>query len=169
LRGVADARPLIHLSWIGRLDLLDRLLEEMLAARAVGEEVLAGRPDAPGLPALREAFRAERLRIREVRGDVDALMRAAGLERGESASILLVGESRADLLLSDDGRARDEADRRGLNLSGTIGVLRRARDSGLIEAVHPLLLELRARGFWLSEGLLERIETEERTGLSDGA
>jgi predicted nucleic acid-binding protein len=39
---VSNAGPIIHLSWIGRLDLLAALFEEGLVPLAVREEVLRG-------------------------------------------------------------------------------------------------------------------------------
>jgi predicted nucleic acid-binding protein len=71
-------------------------------------------------------------------------------------------ETSAHLLLSDDRQARAEAARLGLPLTGTVGLLRLARDRGLIDAAYPLLLQLRRPNFWISDALLERIANEER-------
>jgi predicted nucleic acid-binding protein len=40
VRAVSNAGPIIHLSWIGRLDLLATVFEEVLVPLAVREEVL---------------------------------------------------------------------------------------------------------------------------------
>lgn len=56
MRAVANAGPLIHLSWIGRLDLLPALFDEVLVPLAVQDEVLHAGPDVLGLAALRAAF-----------------------------------------------------------------------------------------------------------------
>jgi predicted nucleic acid-binding protein len=75
---------------------------------------------------------------------------------------VLAHEIQADLLLLDDRRARREAEGQRIPISGTVGVLRQARDQQVITAVLPLLMELRGLGFRSSEALVQRIEREER-------
>jgi predicted nucleic acid-binding protein len=161
VRAVSNAGPIIHLSWIGRLDLLPALFEEVLVPMAVREEVLRAGPDVPGIQAIRDAFASGWLRVRPVL-DVAAVQELmAELDRGESESIVLMRETRAGLLLLDERRGRARAGREGLRLSGTIGILQQARDRGLVPAVTPLLGDLRRYGFHVSAELVEQIEREE--------
>ena len=67
----------------------------------------------------------------------------------------------ADVLLLDDRRARATAHRLGLPFTGTVGILRRARDRGLIPAVAPVVEELRRRGFRIGNELLAELRREE--------
>jgi predicted nucleic acid-binding protein len=60
-------------------------------------------------------------------------------------------------VLLDDYKARATAEFMGLNMTGTVGMLSRAQKMGLIADVRPLLDELRARGFWLSDKLYAEI------------
>jgi predicted nucleic acid-binding protein len=55
----------------------------------------------------------------------------------------------------DDRLGRAAARRLGLTLTGLVGVLIRAKETGLISAVRPLLNEIRQKGYWLSEELLD--------------
>lgn len=48
------------------------------------------------------------------------------LDAGEQAAITLTEQTRADLVILDDRAARDEAERRGLTITGTLGVLETA-------------------------------------------
>ncbi len=54
------------------------------------------------------------------------------LDLGESSSIALAMESDNPLLILDDGKARRFAKNMGLTLTGTLGVVIKAKQSGLI-------------------------------------
>ena len=146
MRAVSNAGPIIHLSWVGRLDLLGELFEEVLVPPAVRDEVLPAGSDLLGMPAIRAAFATEQLILHAIsdRGAVAAL--EEHLHRGEAEAIVLTQEVRADLLLVDDKEARLHAQNRGLVISGTIGILRMTRERGLIQHVIPVLGELQLPG-----------------------
>ena len=42
-------------------------------------------------------------------------------------------------------------------MTGTIGILIKAKKLGLITELKPLIFELREKGVWLSDSLIERI------------
>lgn len=138
MRAVSNAGPVIHLSWIGRLALLRALFDEVLVPPVVHGEVLRAGPDVPGIQAIRDAFAAGWLRVQPITGAAAVLPLTAELDRGESEAIVLMREARADLLLLDDRRARAHAEREGLHITGTIGILQLARGRGLISAVAPM-------------------------------
>lgn len=114
MRAVSNAGPLIHLSWIDLLDVLPRLFDEVLTPIAVQDEVLAGSADVPGMVALRAAFGSGWLLVRRVTYSQRVAELRTTLDRGESESIVLMAESRADILLLDDRLARPR-DRRWLH------------------------------------------------------
>lgn len=58
---------------------------------------------------------------------------ALKLGAGERAAIALAEEMGADLLLVDDAKARREARRRGLSVTGTLAVLAAAAERGLAD------------------------------------
>ncbi len=163
MRVVADAGPLIHLSWVNQLGVLGRLFEEVLVPPAVRDEVLAPPANALGLDNLHGAFTAGLLRVRRLARSNPALPEAVeALDVGEVEAVLLAIESEADLLITDDAAARAEAARHGLQVAGSIGVLIQARSEGLIPAALPLILELRRLGQWMSDELVALVEEEER-------
>jgi uncharacterized protein len=161
VRAVSNAGPIIHLSWIDRLDLLAALFEEVFVPVAVREEVLRAGPQVPGIQAIRDAFASGWLRVQPVLDSAAVLRLTAELDRGESEAIVLMRETQAGLLLLDERRARARAGREGLRLIGTIGILQQARDRGLVQAVTPLLGDLRRNGFRVSAELVEQVEREE--------
>lgn len=164
MRAVANSGPLIHLSWIDRLDILGELFEEVLVPPAVRQGVLSAAPHVPGVTGLRVAFAAGRLKLQPVGDQGLVITLTTDLDRGESEAIALMNETGADVLLLDDRRARATAHDRGFPFTGTIGILKLARGRGLISSVVPMLHELRRRGFWISAELMEEIGREETYG-----
>lgn len=63
----------------------------------------------------------------------------------------------ADLVILDELLGRLHARRLGLPLTGTMGVLLKAKAAGLLPTVAPLVHSMRARGFRLSDALVQRV------------
>lgn len=161
MRAVTDTGPLIHLSWIDRLEMLGELFQQVLVPPAVRQELLQGGTQHLGARSLRNALSSAWLNSRDVTDRATVLELRISLGAGEAEAIALATESAPHLLLIDDRRARLEAVRRGLAISGTIGLLRMARDSGLIPAAYPAVRQLQASGFWVSADLVEHLRREE--------
>ena len=85
----------------------------------------------------------------------DPIADAAGLGAGESAAILHAKAIGAAVLL-DERAGRQLALDMGLMVTGTLGVLVRARQRGLIGPLGPLIAALRASGQRLSQPLVLR-------------
>lgn len=75
----------------------------------------------------------------------------ADLDRGEAEVIALAQELYADLVIIDERLARRHAKRLGLKVTGTLGVLLRAKTLGLVPAVRPLIEQLRQSGIRLGD------------------
>jgi len=71
------------------------------------------------------------LEVRPIVGRPDAVL--ATLEAGEQEAIVLAQELHANILLVDDGKARDLAIQQGLRVMGTVGVLEQATAKGLVD------------------------------------
>ena len=69
------------------------------------------------------------------------------LDLGESSSIALALETPGALLILDDGKARKYAKSIGLTLTGTLGVVAKAAQTGLIDDMAGILADFRKRGF----------------------
>jgi len=75
------------------------------------------------------------------------------IDKGESSAIALALETNESTLILDDYKARKVANQLGLNFTGTIGVIVRAKLSGKIESIKPYLLKIKQTDFRISSEL----------------
>ena len=78
------------------------------------------------------------------------------LDDGELEAIPLAQELHAAFLVMDDAEGREEAARRALTVTGTIGVLETAAIRGLID-LPPVLAQLQATTFYASQRLYDEV------------
>lgn len=116
---VCDTGPLIALSQIGKLDVLQRLYSRVIVPQAVLAEVSAGGGNLPGVRAISDAAWLE-----GVAGATPDPLLLSELGPGEAAVIATAYTTRMPKVLLDDRRARRVAVRAyGLKVKGTAGVL----------------------------------------------
>lgn len=96
------------------------------------------------------------LKVAENQGQVRQLRR--DLDPGEAEAIVLAIEQHADLLLVDERRGRRVALDAGLTVTGLLGVLVQAKQTGLIVRGKPLLDDLiQLARFWIAPDLYKRV------------
>jgi uncharacterized protein len=150
---VCDSTPLIYLTRLGRLDLLGRFHEAVLLPPAVWQEVAVGGAHLPEGQAIQAAAQAGWLRVERPAGQLDITpAEADDLDPGEGEAIQLAME-RGALLAIDESHGREIAMRLGLKLTGTVGILVRARREGLVANLRDELTKLRQTTFRLSEAV----------------
>jgi len=147
---VADSGPLIALALIGQFDLFRSLYGQIHIPQAVRDEVVASQGGRPGAE---EVANVPWIRVSGVRDATAVQLLRERLDLGESQAIVLSIELQADLLVIDEARGRRVAEARGLNKTGTVGMLVVAKKRGLVLAVTPLLDELLIKGFRMSKKL----------------
>jgi predicted nucleic acid-binding protein len=86
--------------------------------------------------------------------DTTGLPRVCGLDEGETAAIALAESLHADLLLIDERDGFRVAKERGLRVTGTLGLLDRAAERGLVDFAQAIHL-LEGTTFRRPEALLE--------------
>jgi predicted nucleic acid-binding protein len=137
IAAVLDSTCLIGLERIGRLDLLTALLDPILAPPTVIAEF-------GSQPAWLTAAAPTNT------GTVAALN--ITVDVGEAEDIALAHERRCRIIL-DDRKARTVAVRLGVPVTGTVGLLLKAKQAGVISAILPLLDALDAHHFHVSRAL----------------
>ena len=148
LRVIVNSTPLITLGNIGKLEILRQVYEKIVIPEAVYQEV-SKKQDASS-NALRSA--SEWIFVESIINPADYQMYRSRLHAGEVEVMILAQQSpKADLIVLDDMAARRTAEYLGLTVTGTIGVLIKAKQRGLIPAVLPVLEELESNGFFISE------------------
>ena len=150
---VCNTSPISGLATIGQLDLVRQLFGEITISEAVRDELTAKHGQHAGSIAVGLSWVGVRAVANRLL--VDALR--LELDPGESETIVLAKETSADLALLDERRGRMVARRFGLNVIGSVGVLLRAKETGLITEVSPFIDQLRLSGFWMSAALEKQV------------
>jgi len=97
------------------------------------------------------------MEVRPLQQPIGARILQPALGAGESEAIALALEVKADLILLDDKAARRLALTLGLPLLGTLGLLLKAKDLGLIKEIRPKLIALRSLPFHIGPRLFEAV------------
>ena len=149
---VCNAGPLIALSLVGQLQVLPALFESILVPEAVWHEVVDSGFGRAGAAELKTSKWIEVVPSTSV----DSFLEA-DLGRGESQVIAVALARGAALVLIDELLARRVAGRvYGLRVKGSAGILVQAKKAAMIPEVRPLPGEMKKRGYYLSDRLIER-------------
>ena len=79
------------------------------------------------------------------------------VDEGEASAIVLSFEFDKTLLILDDLKARKVAIKLKLNFTGTLGIMLKAKEAGLIDAIKPILQKIQSTNFRFSEDVLHQI------------
>ena len=152
---VSNTTPLIGLAAIQRFDLLQHIFGEIHIAQAVYDEaVVAGREVGGAKHEVSAATWIKTIHI-EDRSAVKALLNE--LDLGEAETIVLAREPGADWVLMDEKKGRRKLTQLGLQKIGTVGILLKAKQVGLLSAIRPELEKLHRRGFSLSQSVIDAV------------
>jgi len=148
---IVDSGPLIALSLVNEVEILNQLYSNVLVPQAVMDEIA-------GQGVYRQAsdifVRASWIETVKVTPSSHNLF-AVFLGKGE-VEVMQLGLKNTDaLLLIDDYRARRAAEALHLKTTGTAGVLVRAKKMGLIDKVVPLLHTMRDGGYYIDDKIIE--------------
>lgn len=147
---VADAGPPRYLVLIDQIELLPRLFGKVVLPDVVRAEL-----SAPRTPAqVRTWLATSPPWLRVGSAPVVENLLPPKLDEGERAAIALAMDLGASLILMDDRAGVEEARRRGLQVTGTLGVLLLAARRGLVD-LEAAFLRLKATNFRYPPTLLD--------------
>ncbi len=152
LKVVSNTTPIISLLKLSRLNLLKELYSEISIPYAVFKEVEAGKNKG----YYQDLSKLDWINIVEIR-DKHVLKFFLDIDAGEAESIVLANEIEADLIILDEILGRFHAKHANLKVTGTIGILIKAKKQGLLSELKPLLYELVNKNVWISEKLIKVI------------
>ena len=149
---VADTSPINYLILIEEIDILTKIYGRVVIPRAVRDELL--RPSAPEAVRKWIGLLPPWLEVRSPANAPDPSL--ASLDPGERDAITLAAELQADQLIVDDRQGRQEAEKRGIPVIGTLGVLREAAVLGLLD-LRQAVKRLEATSFHIAPEVLTRL------------
>ena len=147
---IVNSTPLIALSHIGRLDLLKMLYGEISIPQAVYKEISA-KNGSVCQKALDNSL--EWIKVERIQNEMAKTMYKTQLHEGEV--MILAKETEADLVIIDDMNAKKHAKYLELPVTGTLGVLIKAKQKGYIKELKSVLRELVDKHIYISESLIE--------------
>jgi predicted nucleic acid-binding protein len=143
---ISDTSCLIILTKIGELDLLRQLYKTVTITQDILLEYGEHLPDWIEVLQAKDQYRQQLLEMQ--------------IDKGEASAIALALETVDNIVNLDDWKARKLAERLGLSVTGTLGVIIRAKNTGLIPSIKPYLEKIRETNFRISEEL-EQIALKE--------
>ena len=152
LKVVSNTTPLISLLKLSRLGILKELYDQISIPTAVFQEIEIGKSKK----YYQDLSKIDWINIIEIR-DKHAVKYFLDLDSGEAEAIVLASEIIADLIIIDEKLGRFHAKHADLKVTGTIGVLLKAKQQGLIQGIKPLLIELTQKNIWISDKLIKEI------------
>ena len=149
---VCDTSALINLAKINQLRLLGEMFGGVLIPQSVYDEVVTkGR----GRAGTEEVENAPYIQVRELENPEDAESYIDPLSEVDAQVIAFTKEQSGDLIITRDRRLRRRARREGISVYSLVELFIVAKNNGFIQAVKPLLDELRNKGVLIREGVYQ--------------
>lgn len=154
---ISDTTLIISLIKINRLDLLEKLFVEVLIPNAVFKELTTNTLFTNEAEIVKKS---SFLKVSSVQNQksLQLLQAVSGLDDGESEAIILADELKSNILLMDERKGRKVAQKLGINITGTIGILIQAYNEGMISDVEvkSYLNQLKNTNIRLSDSLIQQ-------------
>ena len=136
---IADTSCLIILSNVSELDLLRRVYDTITTTPEVVNEFGESLPDWINIKSPVNQSKLHELELL--------------VDKGEASAITLALETPGSMIILDDLQARVLAERLGVKITGTLGVIVKAKLNGIIPSIKPILNNIKQTNFRISAAL----------------
>jgi predicted nucleic acid-binding protein len=140
---ISDTSVLILFHKIDELSLLQKIYGELVTTPEVAEEFGEKLPDWIGVKRASDSKYQTFLETQ--------------IDRGEASAIALATDYKDILLLLDDLKARKLAVKMNFKISGTLGVIHKAKQLGLIDKVKPVIKKILNTNFRIADNIVKEI------------
>jgi predicted nucleic acid-binding protein len=140
---ITDASCLIILDNIGYLDILPKLFDTVVTTPEIAAEY------GKAIPQWLILIKVNNVRLQSEFAQM--------VDPGEASAIALAHEITYDYLVTDDLQARKLSIKLGLHVVGTLGLLLKAKQIGVITLLKPVLEQMKQTDFRVTQTLIEAI------------
>jgi len=140
---ISDTSCIIIFHKIGELDLLQKVYDSVSTTPEVAQEFSDILPDWIKIVSVKDKKYQKFLETQ--------------VDLGEASAIALAKEMDSPLLLLDDLKARKLAAKLNLRFTGTLGVINKAKQIGVLSKVRPIIEKLLATDFRISENIIDEM------------
>ena len=130
---IADTSCFIVLTNIGELELLHKVYAEVVTTMDIAIEYGEHLPDWVTIVSVADKYKQQLLEMQ--------------IDKGESSAIALALETADSTVILDDYKARKIAEHLGINYTGTLGVIIKAKLEGVIASIKPILEKIKQTNF----------------------
>ncbi|MGB3310534.1 MAG: DUF3368 domain-containing protein [Nodosilinea sp.] len=154
---VSNTSPILNLAIVGHLDLLRQQFDQIQIPPVVLDELKIAEA-RPGSQPIQAAITAGWVQVQPVSNRSFVQLLRQTLDGGEAEAISLALELQADWILLDERDGRKVAKSLGLQVTGVLGVLLRAKESGDLPSLQPVIADLTEKaGFRIAPELLAKV------------
>jgi len=154
---ISNATPLIAFARIGQLELLRKIVENLIIPQAVADEISEYTQTTQTKRGVINLSQEEWITVQSLHSQQRVRLLLPTLDRGEAEVIALALERQARLVLIDELTGRKVAESLNLNVSGSVGILIRAKQMGEIPAIKPFLEEMKKQGVYFSQRFVDAV------------
>ncbi len=152
LKVIVNTTPLIALCHVGQLNLLKKLYSEIMIPRAVYRELSKKKQS---ICKRQVDLSLEWIHVKDIENQMAKSMFKTQLHDGEVEVMILAKERSADIVIIDDANAKKYAKYLKLSVTGTLGVLIKAKREGYISELKPIIQEMIEKNIYISEKLMK--------------
>lgn len=149
---VVNTTPLIALSHVGELDVLRKMYGSIVIPEAVYRE-LSVKTESSCKKAVDNAL--DWIQVAKIENQMAKVFYKTQLHEGEVEVMILSREIGADVVIIDDANAKKHAKYLQLPVTGTLGVLIKAKQKGYISELKPILNRMVEKGIYISNSLVD--------------